>query len=66
MNSARRKHIEQAAAILAECRDDEQLARDNLPEGISEGETGDKMDENVGVLSDAVDLLREVDGVEIY
>jgi hypothetical protein len=65
MNKERRRKIEKAAAILTEVRDDEQLARDNLPEGIYDSEKADKMDEAVYQLDDALGNLAEIDGVEI-
>jgi hypothetical protein len=64
MNKARRKQIEKAIAILGEAASDEQLAFDNMPEGIQDGERGQAMTDNVYAIEAAVAELAEIDGVE--
>lgn len=65
MNEKRRLLIGKAAAILVEVRDDEQIARDNLPPGPSEGAAGDNMDSAIQCLDSALGELDEIDGVEL-
>ena len=65
MNKARRKLIEKAAKLLSKARYEELKARDNLPNGVYDGEQGDKMDHNVYSLDDALERIAEIDGVNM-
>jgi hypothetical protein len=67
MNADRRKKLQEAVGTLAtaklyieECRDEEQEAFNNLPDGFKEGEQGQKLEENIGELDDA---MNEIDAV---
>lgn len=67
MNNARRKEIskaismlEEAVAILANVREDEEMAFENLPEGIQMSERGDTMQEWIDTLTDAEDSIQDV------
>ena len=54
-------NIENAKAILDECKDEEQDAFDNLPEGLQSSERGECMEENIGYLEAAIS---ELDNIE--
>lgn len=67
MNKPRRKELEKALGFLAQardiieqCKDEEQEAFDNLPEGIQYGEQGERMEEFIYILEDAVDTIEEI------
>lgn len=62
MNAERRKKIEAALALIAECKYDEQEAYDNMPESFQEGERGDAMQEHINNLEDAETALQEIVG----
>ena len=64
MNKVRRKELakaielmEQAMNIISECREEEQDAFDNLPEGIQDSERGDQMQEYIDMMEEAYDEL---------
>lgn len=66
MNRIRRKHLteayellEQARCIIEACRDEEQDAFDNLPEGIQASTRGEDMEENVAQMDDAISSIEE-------
>lgn len=61
LNEAKTK-IESAMEIIDNCRDEEQEAYDNLPEGIQDGEKGDAMLENISSLEDAYSYIEDVPG----
>lgn len=75
MNRERRKQIEAATAkiaeaeaalqaaqeIIQEVRDDEEAARDNLPESLQDGERGQAMQEAIDALDSA---LSDIEGVD--
>lgn len=56
--------IDRARGILEEVRDEEQESFDNLPEGLQEGEKGERMQENIDALEDFLDNLEETDDLE--
>ena len=67
MNKARRKQIEkaldllqQASEIIAEVGDEEEEAFDNIPESIQESERGEKMQEYIDTIDEAVGAIDEV------
>lgn len=47
---------------IEEVRDDEQEAHDNMPEYLQDGAPGQKMDEAIAALEEALDTLDQVDG----
>lgn len=64
MNKQKRKRlstakemISTACGIIEDVRDDEQESYDNLPEGIQESNVGVSMEENIDILTDAIDYL---------
>lgn len=56
--------IDRARGILKEVRDEEQESFDNLPEGLQEGEKGERMQENIDALEEFLDNLEETDALE--
>lgn len=67
MNKARRISITKIADSLQALKSDvesiqseEQDAYDNLPESFQDGERGDRMQEAIGNLDDALNLIDEV------
>lgn len=67
MNNARRKEIskaismmEESVAILTGVKEDEEMAYENLPEGIQMSERGDAMQEWIDTLTDAEDSIQDV------
>jgi len=60
MNATRRKKIEEALALVTECKDAEQEAYDNMPESFQEGTRGDAMQEHISNLEDAVTALQAI------
>jgi hypothetical protein len=70
---AARKLIEQALTILDEAkeelitaRDGEQDYRDNMPDSFADGEKGDRADEVVAQLDDAIGQIEEMMEGTIY
>lgn len=66
MNANRRKEIqravdmlEEAKSILENCRDEEQDALDNMPESLQESERGQKMEEYIDQLDNAISSVEE-------
>lgn len=64
MNAKRRETLRKAASRLAEAGtfvakalDEEEDCFDNLPESFAEGERGEKMENTIGLLSDASDAI---------
>ena len=72
MNRDRRKRLKQAidriteaSGIVEEVMDEEQDSFDNLPEGLADGPTGERLEENVDTLGDVLSSLGEaIDGIE--
>ena len=67
MNKARRKSIiaslyllQYACQIIAEVGDEEEEAFDNLPESIQESERGEKMQEYIDTIDEAIGAVEEV------
>lgn len=67
MNNARRKEIREAISLIQEAvdiltnvREDEEMAYENLPEGIQMSERGDAMQEWIDTLTEAEDGLQDV------
>lgn len=46
--------VEKAKALLEQARDEEEEFFDNMPEGFQNGEKGDRAQEVIGFLDDAV------------
>ena len=75
MNNERRKEIaeavallvkakaqnEDAAAILENCKDEEEEAFENLPEGLQSSNRGETMEQNIEYIQAAID---ELDNIE--
>tara|TARA_R100001530_G_scaffold15059_2_gene13494 strand:- start:1320 stop:1511 length:192 start_codon:yes stop_codon:yes gene_type:complete len=59
MNNRRRNKIQAALDILEEAKFDEQEAFDNLPESFQYGEKGERMEEAMNYLDDAISSLEE-------
>ena len=64
MNDNRRKKLETVSSKLDELKmslqdvvNDEQYSFDNLPEQFQEGERGEKMEEAISNLEDAIDYI---------
>lgn len=59
-------NIESAKATFADARDEEQEYLDNMPEGIAGGEKGDKAQETIDALDNALTHLEniEFDGID--
>lgn len=47
---------------IEEVRDEEQEAHDSLPDSLQDGAPGQKMDEAIAALEEALDTLDQVDG----
>lgn len=69
MNKDRRKRIakiaEEISAIMDQLReiaDEEQDARDGLPENMQDGERAEKMDEAISILEEHIDALDSAGG----
>lgn len=74
MNKARRKELEKAVSLCEEakgkldeaeeivqaCRDEEEECYDNLPEGLQEGEKGERMQEVMDELDEFIDYKNSV------
>ena len=67
MNKIRRKAlrkalelIDEAKSIIEACRDEEQEAFDNLPEGLQESERGEAMAECIYQMEDAMDSAESI------
>lgn len=60
MNAKRRKRVEEAVAILEEVKAEEESAYENLPESFQSAEQGEKMQEHIGNLDEAIGSLNEV------
>ena len=66
MNAKRRAELSRAqslltsaATIVERAKDDEQDCYDNLPENFQDGDAGQKMDEAIDHLSDALSAIQE-------
>lgn len=66
MNKIRRNSISKVTNVLREQKDelemlrgDEQMAYDNLPEGIQMSDRGDEMEEYINMLDEAIDSLED-------
>lgn len=67
MNNARRIELCKAKKLIGEARDiiedvmnDEEMAFDNLPEGLQQTMRGETMEENVDILSEMLDNIDDV------
>lgn len=60
MNKSRRSEIARALDILNAVRDEEQTAYDNMPDSLRDGEKGDKMQEGLDQIEEAISALEEV------
>lgn len=49
--------LEKVCDIVERSLDDEQNAYDNLPEGIQDGDRGEKMENAISKLEEAIDLI---------
>ena len=58
------KFIDRAQSVLEELWEEEQENFDNLPEGLQEGEKGERMQENIDALEEFLDNLEETDDLE--
>ena len=74
MNNIRRKNLDQAAAMIAEaramidaCREEEEEAYENLPEGIQESERGQTMQDYIdsmdAIISDLETLEETIEEI---
>lgn len=68
MNRERRKIIEkakelvdEARAMLDQAREEEEAAKDALPESLQDGAPGQKMDEHIETLQELADELENLD-----
>ena len=68
MNKARRKKLQKALDLLSEakgiieqCRDEEQDAFDNMPEGLQFSERGEQMEEYISLMDEAYDNIEDVE-----
>ncbi len=57
--AAAMEYLETAMGLLAEVKDDEEAAYDNLPESLQESERGEAMQEACDTLEEAVDAAQE-------
>lgn len=67
MNAVRRKELKralemlyEAGSIIEECKDEENDALDNLPDGIANSERGEQMESNVFTMDEVVNSLEEI------
>jgi len=67
MNNDRRKNLKKAVKMINEARDivddvmnEEQMAFDNLPEGLQEAERGIEMEDNVSELESITSDIDEI------
>ncbi len=60
MNKPRRKILEEILAKLEDVKCDEEEAFENMPESIQYSERGERIEENVQCLEDALDNIRAV------
>jgi len=63
MNNSRRKKVESAIDDLMSVVYEEQEAFDNLPVSIQCSDRGEVIEENVRCIEDAIEMLREIDGI---
>jgi len=70
MNDSRRKKLAEALAkmqdakvIIEEVRDEEQESFDNLSEGLQQGDKGQKMEEIVSQLDEAIEACDNADSL---
>ena len=70
MNKARRKELQkamdlldEASSIIEACRDEEQEAYDNLPDGIQESEKGEVMGEYIYQMDEAIDIAESISNI---
>lgn len=68
MNKVRRKELQKALDLLAEakiiidqCREEEQGAFDNMPEGFQASERGEQMEEYIGIMEEAYDHIEDAE-----
>lgn len=54
------KLLEQAYSIIENCRDDEQDAYDNLPDGIQDSERGETMYYYIGEMEECMDAIDNI------
>lgn len=64
MNNARRKALSEAVEIITFARDEEQEAFENLPENLQYSERGERMEESIASLDEALDAIEAaVEGI---
>lgn len=61
MNKERRNKIAGALAMLQDARDGEQAAFDNLPETFQAGQQGERLEQNVEQLDQAIESLEAIE-----
>jgi len=61
MNAERRKRLETARRELSQVLDEEQDARENLPESLQDSDKAAVMDENIANIETALDVLDNID-----
>lgn len=66
MNNLRRKELQKAIDLLDRakyiieaCKDDEEEAFDNLPDGIKDSERGEDMEDNIDSMDDVMSEIEE-------
>ena len=62
MNQKQREVISDIIAKLEDIEGEEREKRENAPEGLYDSERYERMEEIADTISEAIDLLREVDG----
>lgn len=60
MNVKRRERLREAITILEEIKEEEFAAFDNLHESLQSSEHGERMDENVSNLDEAISQLEGI------
>ena len=60
MNKERRKRLKSIAGLIEEVMNDEQEARDNLPESLEDSERAEQMDTNCDEMQRLIDDIGEL------
>ena len=63
MNAARKKRLNDALDIIREVKDEEETAHGNLPDQFQFGEQGDKMQEAIDSMDNAISELENITNV---
>lgn len=61
MNADRRKRLATIIEELNALRDEEELAKENLPESFQYGEQGEKMEQACDSMQEAIDALEGIE-----